>query len=231
MATALQLSPQEPILIDGYQTGIEELTTVINCHSSRFRRIALGHLGSVADAEDAVQDALLSALTHVHQFKGQAKMSTWVTSIVINSSRMKLRKRSACIHLSLDEPRGDDFRLAEVIRDTRPGPEAEYRKREMAEMLTDAVARLSPILRRTFELRDVRGLSIREAAHLMEVPSGTVKARLARARKRLRKAMVSAYGKKTRCDVPSPAALFSKGSSAQAVAMESAEVKFGRAVE
>jgi RNA polymerase sigma-70 factor, ECF subfamily len=223
MATALQLSPQEPILIDGYQRSIEELITVVTRHSPRFRRIALGHLGSFADAEDAVQDALLAALTHVHQFKGQAKMSTWVTSIVINSSRMKLRKRSASIQLSLDETRGDDFPLAELIRDTRPGPEAEYRKREMAEMLTDAITRLSPILRRTFELRDVRGLSIREAAHVMEVPSGTVKARLARARKRLRKAMVSAHGKKTRCDVHSSAALSSKGLSAQAGAMESAE--------
>jgi RNA polymerase sigma-70 factor, ECF subfamily len=224
MATALQLSPQEPILIDGYQRSIEELTTVISRHSRSFRRIALGHLGSVADAEDAVQDALLAALTHVHQFKGQAQMSTWVTSIVINSSRMKLRKRSASIQLSLDEVRGDDFPLAEVIPDTRPGPEAEYSERETTEMLTDAITRLSPILRRTFELRDIRGLSIREASHLLGVPSGTVKARLARARKRLRKAMVSAYGKKTRCQMQSMPGLFRQDPSTHTVSVESAEV-------
>ena len=223
MATAIQFSPQEPIHVDGYQRNIEELTNVITRYSPRFRRIAVSHLGSVADAEDAVQDALLAALTHVHQFKGQAQMSTWITSIVINSSRMKLRKRSASIQFSLDEARGDDFPLAEVIPDTRPGPEAEYRRHEMKEMLTDAITRLSPILRRTFELRDVRGLSIREAAHLMEVPSGTVKARLARARKRLRKAMVSAYGKKTHRDVHSTDVLFNDCPSAQAP-MESAEV-------
>jgi len=99
----------------------------------------------------------------------------------------------------VDESRGQqDFRLADVVPDPRPGPEAEYRNREIAEMLADAISRLSPILRRTFELRDVRGLSIREAAYLMGVPSGTVKAGLARARMRLRKVMAKAPEKKPR---------------------------------
>jgi RNA polymerase sigma-70 factor, ECF subfamily len=196
MATALQLNPGS-VVIDGYQRNIEELTNVIAHHSPRFRRIALGHLGNTADAEDAVQDALLSALTHVQQFRGHAKMSTWVTAIVINSSRMKLRGRLSPVQLSLDDTTGQqDFRLTDLIPDSRPGPEAEFRKREMAEMLANAISRLSPILRRTFELRDVHGLSIREAAHLMGIPSGTVKARLARARMKLRKGMAKASGKK-----------------------------------
>jgi RNA polymerase sigma-70 factor, ECF subfamily len=224
MATAtLQLSPQEPLLIDGYQRNIEELTNVITRHSSRFRRIALGHLGSVADAEDAVQDALLAAFTHVHQFKGQAQMSTWVTSIVVNSSRMKLRKRSTSVQLSLDETRGDDFPLAEVIPDTRPGPEAEYRKLEMAETLSDAISRLSPILRKTFELRDVRGLSVREAADVMGVPSGTVKARLARARVKIRKAIMNPCRKKMRYQAQLLAGLLRRDLSTP-MSVESAEV-------
>ena len=93
MATAaLQRSP-ESIPIGCYQRNIRELTDLIASHSPRFRRIALAHLGEAADAEDAVQDALLAALTHVDQFRGQAKMSTWLTAIVINSARMKLRRR------------------------------------------------------------------------------------------------------------------------------------------
>jgi RNA polymerase sigma-70 factor, ECF subfamily len=221
-ATALQLSPQEPILVNGYQRNIEELTNVITRYSPRFRRIAMGHLGSTADAEDAVQDALLAALTHVQQFKGKAQMSTWVTSIVINSSRMKLRKRSASIQLSLDESRDDDFPLAELIPDTRPGPEAEYRKLEIAETLSDAISRLSPILRKTFELRDVRGLTVREAAHVMGVPSGTVKARLARARVKIRKAIMNPCRKKTRCHVHSVAGLLRQDPAP--VSVESAEL-------
>jgi len=184
-ATALQLSP-EPIAGECYQSKVQELTDVITHHSARFRRIALGHLSNVADADDAVQDALLSALTHVHQFRGQAKMSTWLTTIVINSARMKLRRRLALVQLALDETDGQQDLLEDIVSDTRPGPEEAYREREIAETLAQATSRLSPTLRTTFQLRDMDGLSIRETAHLLGVPAGTIKARLARARMRLK---------------------------------------------
>jgi RNA polymerase sigma-70 factor, ECF subfamily len=188
-ATALQLSP-EPIAVGCYQSKVQELTDVITHHSARFRRIALGHLSNVADAEDAVQDALLSALTHVHQFRGQAKMATWLTTIVINSARMKLRRRLTWVHLALDETDGQqDLPLEGTVSDTRRGPEEAYREQEIAETLARATSRLSPTLRTTFQLRDIEGLSIRETADLLGVPTGTVKARLARARVRLREAM------------------------------------------
>jgi RNA polymerase sigma-70 factor, ECF subfamily len=64
------------------------LTDVIVRHLARFRRIALRLLGNIADAEDAVQDAFLSAFTHLDQFRGQAKMSTWLTTIVISAARI-----------------------------------------------------------------------------------------------------------------------------------------------
>jgi RNA polymerase sigma-70 factor, ECF subfamily len=185
-ATALQLSP-EPIAVECYQRRMQELTDVITSHSLRFRRIALGHLSNAADAEDAVQDALLSALTHVDQFKGRAKMSTWLTTIVINSARMKLRRRPPQMQVALDEPCSEqNLSPADMVSDTRPDPEEVYCKRQIAETLADATSRLSPTLRRTFQLRAVEGLSIRETAHLLRVPEGTVKARLARARVRLK---------------------------------------------
>jgi RNA polymerase sigma-70 factor (ECF subfamily) len=184
-ATALQLS-QEPIAVECYQSKVQELTDVITHHSARFRRIALGHLSNLADAEDAVQDALLSALTHVHQFRGQAKMSTWLTTIVINSARMKVRRRLASVQFVLDETDRQQDLLEDIVSDTRPGPEEAYREREIAEALAQATSRLSPTLRTTFQLRDIDGLSIRETADLLGVPAGTVKARLARARMRLK---------------------------------------------
>jgi RNA polymerase sigma-70 factor (ECF subfamily) len=187
-ATGLQLNP-ELVAIECYQSKVQELTDVSTHHSARFRRIALGHLSNVADAEDAVQDALLSALTHVHQFRGQAKMSTWLTTIVINSARMKLRRRLASVQLALDETDGQQDLLEDIVSDTRPGPEEAYREREIAETLAHATARLSPTLRTAFQLRDIDGLSIRETADLLGVPTGTVKARLARARVRLREVM------------------------------------------
>jgi RNA polymerase sigma-70 factor, ECF subfamily len=188
-ATAVHVN-SEPIEVECHQSKVQALTDVIARHSPRFYRIAVGRLRNVADAEDAVQDALLSALRHVHQFRGQAKMSTWLTTIVINSARMKLRKRLASVQLASGEMDGrQDIMLENVVPDTRPGPEEAYREREIATTLAHAISRLSPPLRRTFQLRDVDGLSIRETADLLGVPTGTVKAQLARARMRLREVM------------------------------------------
>jgi RNA polymerase sigma-70 factor (ECF subfamily) len=193
--TAIEIIP-EAVAVECYQRRVQELTEVVTSHSLRFRRIALGQLGNAADAEDAVQDALLSALTHVDQFKGRAKMSTWLTTIVINSTRMKLRRRLSQVQIALDETRGErNVSVADMMSDTRPDPEEVYSTREIAETLADATSRLSPTLRRTFQLRDVEGFSIRETAHLLGVPTGTVKARLARARMRLKEVIKKSLGK------------------------------------
>jgi RNA polymerase sigma-70 factor (ECF subfamily) len=184
--TTMQLSP-EPTSTKYYSSRLQELTNLITDLSPRFHRIAQSHLRNVADAEDAVQDALLSALTHVDQFRGQAKMSTWLTAIVINSARMKLRKRSMAAHFALDQSIDEqNFTVAETVPDNRPGPEETYRKREIAEMLARSTSRLSPTLLRTFQLRDVHGLNICETAQLLGVPSGTIKAQTARARKKVK---------------------------------------------
>ena len=122
-------------------------------------------------------------------------MSTWLTTIVINSARMKLRRRLASVHFALDETDGRQDLLEDIVSDTRPGPEQAYREREFAETLAHATSRLSPTLRTTFQLRDIDGLSIRETADLLGVPTGTVKARLARARVRLREVIKKCSGK------------------------------------
>ena len=138
---------------------------------------------------------MLSALTHVDQFQGRAKMSTWLTTIVINSARIKLRRRLPQVQLGLDEAgEKQPIGLADVVSDTRPGPEDAYRQREIAERLARATSRLSPPLRTTFHLRHFDGLSIRETADLLGVPEGTVKARLARARVRLKEVIKNCFG-------------------------------------
>lgn len=191
--TALQVNTKA-VPGECYQKRLEQLTEVVISHSLRFHRIALRHLGNAADAEDAVQDAFLSALKHVDQFKAQAKMSTWLTAIVINSARMKLRRRPTHTHIALEESMGDQsLLLADLISDKRPDPEEVCRDRQVSETVARATSRLSPSLRRTYQLRDVEGLSIRETAELLGVPAGTVKARLARARRSLRQVMPKSF--------------------------------------
>ncbi len=175
------------VAVQPYQHTVQELTDVIVRHLARFRRVALRLLGNIADAEDAVQDALLSAFTHLDQFGGQAKMSTWLTSIVINAARMKLRQRSPQAQISLDETHGEqNLLLAEMLPDHQPNPEEVCCRRELAGKLAEATTQLSPTLRKIFQLRDLDGLSISETATLLGVPGGTVKAQLSRGRARLK---------------------------------------------
>jgi RNA polymerase sigma-70 factor (ECF subfamily) len=182
--TALDIHGQG-VAVQPYQDKVQQLTDVVVRHLARFRRIALRLLGNTADAEDAVQDAFLSAFAHLDQFRGQAKMSTWLTAIVINVARMKLRRRLPQAQISLDEAYEEqNLLLAEMLPDHQPNPEEVCSRRELAERIADATTQLSPTLRKTFQLRDLDGLSIGETAHLLGVPGGTVKSQLSRGRVR-----------------------------------------------
>jgi RNA polymerase sigma factor (sigma-70 family) len=88
------------------QSAARELLRVLSLSSLSFYRCALRLLGNRADAEDAVQEALLAAHKNLHQFRGQSQMSTWLTTIVCNCARMQLRKRPRQIHTPLDEQIG-----------------------------------------------------------------------------------------------------------------------------
>src|SRR5580704_4608334 len=86
------------------QSAVLEMKEVLSLRLPSFYRCALRVLGNAADAEDAVQEALLAAYRHIDQFRGQSQMTTWLTTIVRNCALMQLRKRPRPIHLSLDEP-------------------------------------------------------------------------------------------------------------------------------
>jgi RNA polymerase sigma-70 factor (ECF subfamily) len=169
----------------------QQLEQILASGLSPLYRRAYRILGNAADAEDAVQDALLAAYTHLHQFRGQAQISTWLTAIVLNCARLQLRGRAKHVQVSLDESTGgrQPVPVSERLADHRPSPENEYRESELSTRLTHLHSQLSPTLRRTFLLRDVDGLSIRETARILGVPTGTVKAQSARARKRLTELM------------------------------------------
>jgi RNA polymerase sigma-70 factor (ECF subfamily) len=166
---------------------------------SLYRR-AYRYLGNAADAEDAVQDALLSACRHLDQFKGQSKMSTWLTTIVINSALTQLRRRPRHIHMSLDEQFGDEpgYCVSERLADRRPSPEDECIESELHGHLMQFVEELPPSLARAFQLRDLDGMTTSEAAQALGVANVTVKAQVSRARTRLRRLMGQALEAKPR---------------------------------
>jgi RNA polymerase sigma-70 factor (ECF subfamily) len=199
MGTAVaDLDGAPEALAQHHQSGVEELTNIFVDRWQSLYRIAMRQLENRADAEDAVQDAFLSAYTHLDQFKRQSLMSTWVTTIVINSARLKLRRRPRKEHVALSDQSQDhgSEQVLEALRDRRPSPEEVSQRNELAERVGRFTIQISPTLRRAFQLRHVYGLSIRDTAKLLGVPSGTVKAQTARARAKLKLLMQNSTGRK-----------------------------------
>ena len=167
-----------------YSRFLRNSTMSCRVYLPMFYKAAFHFLGNAMDAEDAVQEALLSAYQHLGQFRGQAKISTWLTTIVINAARMQLRRRRG--YFSLDEQQGEDgLTFSERRPDSKPSPEEVCSTAEARDRLVEGARQLSTKLRRTFQLRDIDGLTTKEAARVLGVPEGTVKARLARARAKL----------------------------------------------
>jgi RNA polymerase sigma-70 factor (ECF subfamily) len=185
------VAPEEREEIPNEGKAAQQLEQILASGLPPLYRRAYRILGNAADAEDAVQDALLAAYTHLHQFRGQAQISTWLTTIMLNCARLQLRRRAKHVHVSLDESTGgpQPVSVSEWLADHRPNPEDECTESELGVRLTQLHSQLSPTLRRTFLLRDVDGLSIRETARILGVPTGTVKAQSARARQKLKKLM------------------------------------------
>ena len=174
--------------VGGEEGAAQQLNQILASGLPPLYRRAYRILGN---AEDAVQDALLAAYTHLDQFRGQAQISTWLITILVNCSRLQLRRRLRHVHLSLQESAAElqSVLLSERLADHRPTPEREFMESELKTRLSHLHKQLSPTLRRTFQLRDIEGRSIRETARILGVPTGTVKAQSARVRKRLEEFM------------------------------------------
>jgi RNA polymerase sigma-70 factor (ECF subfamily) len=180
---------RDGVALNSTKASPAEMFSVLSHRLPSLYRYAYRLLGNETDAEDAVQDALLAAYKHLNQFRGDAQLSTWLTTIVINCARMHLRKRTRYIHVSLDSRIGEDQEhpLSDILVDDRPNPEDECHRSMLHRRLMKSAVQLSPTLRKTFHLRFVDHLSICETARVLGVPVGTVKAQTSRAKAKLKK--------------------------------------------
>lgn len=149
-------------------------------------RMALRYSRNPADAEDALQDALLSAVCYIGEFEGRSQLSTWLTKIVINAARMQFRRHHRHETVSIDQSaREEGPTYADSLMDYGPSPEETCKETELRQILGILMKRLPKSQRMVFQLRELDGLSTREAAHKLGLSQGTVKTQLARARSKL----------------------------------------------
>jgi RNA polymerase sigma-70 factor (ECF subfamily) len=182
---------EQQLAVHTREQNAGELQDVVSRYLPTLYRRAYRYVGDPHDAEDAVQDALLSAYKHLDQFKATAKMTTWLTAIVTNSALTQLRRRPRHSHVSLNEQLNDeqDYSLSDTLADARPSPEDECASSESHGFFAQFLSELSPVLQQAIRLRYLDGLTISEAARILEIPVTTMKARLWRARAQLKQMM------------------------------------------
>jgi len=154
--------------------------TLIEGYSDRLYSIALRITGSAEDAEDAIQDAVLSAYQRWVQFRGEARGTTWLYRIVVNAALQRVRRRHPQEYLTATGY--DETTVVDWSEDlSRRVEEAELR-----ELLEQGIGLLPDELRVALVLRDVEGLSTEESALILEISEAALKSRLHRARVVLR---------------------------------------------
>ena len=155
----------------------------------RYRRPLLGFIarmiGDRERAEDLVQEAFIRVHRHLHRFDPSRKFSTWVYTIASNLAKNELRNRSRSplvLYQTLREGRGYEDPQPLHLEDSSTRPDELFARRQVAELLGAAVARLAEHHRQVFLLRELEGRSYEEIATLTGINLGTVKSRLNRAR-------------------------------------------------
>jgi len=138
------------------------------------------------DAEDVVQDCFHKAFLHLHDFQERSQFSTWLTRIAMNEAFMLLRRRRGVLEVLPDGTDDAGISVSEVFVDQSPTPEESCWRRERAELLTAAINRLGPKIRRTILLRSIEERSLEETAEILGTSIGIVKSRLFQGRRKLR---------------------------------------------
>ena len=160
----------------------EDFEAIVEKYSDFVYNLAYRIMGNPTDAEDASQEAFLSAYRNFHRFRGESSVSTRLYRIAVNACLMKLRKEKRS--RTLTQTGLED---TQVVVSWTDGPERSALNAELKEKLEEGLSALPPHLRVAVVLRDVQGFSNEEAAQIVSTSGSALKARLHRGRLLLRK--------------------------------------------
>jgi RNA polymerase sigma-70 factor, ECF subfamily len=199
---SIAVTPSDPAmlreqeLLRRVQSGQKEyFYELIKPYQRRVYTAAFSVLRNEAEAEDAAQEAFLKALTHIRQFRAEARFSTWLLQIAVNEALMRRRRA----HPELVEPIGEKQDEAgnytpRDFADWREIPSQTLERKEIRQKLAEAIASLAEKYRQVFVLRDVEHMSVRETAEALGISQASVKTRLLRARLMLRDLLAPGLG-------------------------------------
>jgi len=171
---------------------------LVEKHQKKMLNIAYRMIGNYEEACEVVQDTFLSAYKAIQKFRGESRFSTWLSSIVINLSKNRIRQMKARFHRegpSLNDPVETEegrFRTEPPARE--PSIVEHLEKREVQAKVQECINHLDAEYREVLVLRDIQGFSYEEICDILKIPDGTIKSRLFRARDALKDRLKKAFG-------------------------------------
>jgi RNA polymerase sigma-70 factor (ECF subfamily) len=159
-------------------------------HNQRIYRVVRSILRGADEIEDVIQQAYLQAFTHLDQFGGNARWSTWVCRIAINEALARIRQRGRFV--SIDA--ASEEAMADFSKGSNSDPERAAAGREFGQLVERAIDGLPDIYRSVLILREVEGMTTEETAAVLDVETDVIKTRLHRARAALRASIENRVG-------------------------------------
>ena len=187
-------STPETTLIQAAQRGdLDAFNQLVLRYQNLLFGIALRLLNDEDVASDAVQEALISAFRRFHTFRGDS-LRSWLARVVVNAcyDEMRKKRRQHSIPLEQYNAEGDEIETSYWLVDAQADPELQFETSELEGAIQKSLNKLPPIYRMMLVLVDIEGLSYEEAAMAAQIPVGTVKSRLARARLQMQKSLQAA---------------------------------------
>ncbi len=183
-------------LVDRVRAGdLEAFEEIVRRYERRIYRTLVGLTGSPEDARDAAQNAFLRAFKSLGRFRGASKFSTWLTRIAINEGLRRRKGVKLAAERDLGDPDELRLRQAEVWADD---PEALYSRKEIQELVEQALAKLPALYRVVVILRDIEQVPAPEAAAALGLSMAAFRSRLLRGRLLLREALTPHFVREDR---------------------------------
>jgi RNA polymerase sigma-70 factor (ECF subfamily) len=177
---------------------VDAFEVLVRKHQKKVFNLAFRMIGSYEDASEVVQDAFVSAYRCIKDFQENAKFSTWLSTIVVNLSRNRLKQlKGRCSHeeFSLDASvLTDEGRISIEPASGEPSVLEKLQRRDVQQKVQECIRLLENEFREVIVLRDIQGFSYDEISAMLHLPGGTVKSRLFRARLVLREYLKNVTG-------------------------------------
>ena len=176
-------------LVAQFQGGdTSAYSEIVHRYQNRVFTLAMRWMRDQAVAEEVAQDVFIALFRSLGTFRGDAKLSTWVYRVVVNHCKNRIqyrRRRHMDRHEPLEGVSADDDGPQRQLPSHGPGADASRHRTEAEQLVAEGLAQLDDEQRMIIVLRDIEDLSYEEIGAIMDVPRGTVKSRLHRARTQL----------------------------------------------